>query len=198
MTAILRLTLMITRPAPSCACNSNRPSFETSGTIPWLSACRMKELPQDGRTISREFLCSSPIDQRQWGHRAETHGGGLATERIASHIASRSREKDLKLQDYDWKLVDRALQIIEHPVNLPREKKYEGRFLIQTDQTKITAQEAVAHYKDLNELERGYRSLKDPLGMRPIWHPVERRVRAHVLVAAQEFDFASGFLAASE
>jgi transposase len=88
---------------------------------------------------------------------------------------------------YDWKLVDGALQIMEHPVNLPREKKYEGRFLIQTDQTSITAQDAVAHYKDLNEVERGFRSLKDPLGMRPIWHHVERRVRAHVFVAALAF-----------
>ncbi len=59
--------------------------------------------------------------------------------------------------------MDGALQIIERPVNLPREKKYEGRFLIQTGERNITAQDAVAHYKELNEVERGFRSLKDPL-----------------------------------
>jgi transposase len=88
---------------------------------------------------------------------------------------------------YDWALVDGGLEIHEHPVNLPREKKYEGRFLIQSDQMDMTAPGAVAHYKELNEVERGFRSLKDPLGMRPIWHHVDRRVRAHIFVAALAF-----------
>jgi hypothetical protein len=29
--------------------------------------------------------------------------------------------------------------------------------------------------------------MKDPIGMRPIWHRVERRVRAHIFVAALAF-----------
>ena len=33
----------------------------------------------------------------------------------------------------------------------------------------------------------GFRSLKDPIGMRPIWHTNERRVRAHIFVAALAF-----------
>ena len=88
---------------------------------------------------------------------------------------------------YAWQLVAGQFQFKEHPVNLPREKKYEGKYLIQTDQTDLTAQDAVAHYKELNEVERGFRSLKDPIGMRPIWHHHERRVRAHIFVAALAF-----------
>lgn len=88
---------------------------------------------------------------------------------------------------YAWELKDGQLRFFEHPVNLPREKKYEGKYLIQTDQTGITPQDAVAHYKDLNEVERGFHCLKDPLGMRPIWHRVERRIRAHIFVAALAF-----------
>jgi transposase len=76
---------------------------------------------------------------------------------------------------------------MEHPINLPREKKYEGKYLIQTDQPDMTPREAVAQYKELNEVERGFRSLKDPIGMRPIWHHNERRVRAHIFVAALSF-----------
>ena len=48
-------------------------------------------------------------------------------------------------------------------------------------------QEAVAHYQQLNEVERGFRSLKDPITMRPIWHRAERRVKAHIFVAALAF-----------
>jgi transposase len=88
---------------------------------------------------------------------------------------------------YAWELVAGRFEFREHPVNLPREKKYEGKYLIQTDQTEMTPLEAVAQYKELNEVERGFRSLKDPLGMRPIWHRSERRVRAHIFVAALAF-----------
>ena len=88
---------------------------------------------------------------------------------------------------YDWALEDGRLRYFEHPVNLPREKKYEGKYLIQTDQPDMTPEEAVAQYKELNEVERGFHALKDPMGMRPIWHRVERRVRAHIFVAALAF-----------
>jgi transposase len=88
---------------------------------------------------------------------------------------------------YAWKLEAGHFQFEEHPVNLRREKKYEGKYLIQTDQNELTPQDAVAHYKELNEVERGFRSLKDPIGMRPIWHQNERRVRAHIFVAALAF-----------
>lgn len=88
---------------------------------------------------------------------------------------------------YTWQLKDDRLEISEHPVNLPREKKYEGKYLIQTDQPDITPQDAVANYKELNEVERGFRSLKDPLGMRPIWHHADRRVKAHIFVATLSF-----------
>ena len=88
---------------------------------------------------------------------------------------------------YAWELVAGHFEFREHTVNLPREKKYEGKYLIQTDQTAMTPLEAVAQYKELNEVERGFRSLKDPLGMRPIWHRRERRVRAHIFVAALAF-----------
>jgi transposase len=61
------------------------------------------------------------------------------------------------------------------------------RRLQKPDQVNITPEEAVQHYKDLSEVERGFRSLKDPLGMRPIWHHVARRVKSHIFVAALAF-----------
>jgi len=101
--------------------------------------------------------------------------------------AERALQKNHGYRYYMWELKEGQLEIKEHPVNLPREKKYEGRYLIQTDQTTMTPVEAVAHYKDLSEVERGFRSLKDPLGMRPIWHHTARRVKAHIFVAALAF-----------
>jgi transposase len=88
---------------------------------------------------------------------------------------------------YTWSLEAGRFKIEEHPVNLPREIKYEGKYVIQTDQDDLTPLDAVRSYKDLSDTERGFRSLKDPLSMRPIWHRVERRVRAHIFVAALAF-----------
>ncbi len=88
---------------------------------------------------------------------------------------------------YAWELKEGQLTFFDHPVNLPREKKYEGKYLIQTDQDEITPIEAVQQYKQLNDVERGFRSLKDPISMRPIHHRTEDRVRAHVFVAALAF-----------
>ncbi len=104
---------------------------------------------------------------------------GAAVERVL--------QKNHGYRYYTWELRAGRLVIAEHPVHLPREKKYEGKYLIQTDQLAMTPPEAVEHYKDLSEVERGFRSLKDPLGMRPIWHHADRRVRAHIFVAALAF-----------
>jgi transposase len=107
-------------------------------------------------------------------------------EKIGAAV-ERTLQKHHGYRYYTWELKEGRLEIAEHPVNLPREKKYEGKYLIQTDQLAMTPQEAVQYYKDLSEVERGFRSLKDPLGMRPIWHHAERRVKAHILVAALAF-----------
>jgi hypothetical protein len=36
----------------------------------------------------------------------------------------------------------------------------------------------------LSDVERGFRQLKDVLAMRPIYHQIEARVKAHIFVAA--------------
>jgi hypothetical protein len=63
-------------------------------------------------------------------------------------------------------------------------KRIEGKYVIATAEKSLSALEAVAIYKDLAEAERGFRHLKDVLAIRPIYHQVEPRVRAHIFIAA--------------
>jgi hypothetical protein len=63
-------------------------------------------------------------------------------------------------------------------------KRIERKYVIVTAEKSLSALEAVAIYKDLADVERGSRHLKDVLAMRPIYHQVEPRVRAHIFVAA--------------
>jgi transposase len=64
------------------------------------------------------------------------------------------------------------------------EKRIEGKYVIATSEKSLSVVDAVAIYKDLADVERGFRQLKDVLALRPIYHQVEPRVRAHIFVAA--------------
>ena len=56
--------------------------------------------------------------------------------------------------------------------------------MIATSESGLSVLEVVAIYKDLSDVERGFRQLKDVLAMRPIYHQIETRVKAHIFVAA--------------
>jgi transposase len=85
---------------------------------------------------------------------------------------------------FDWRLRDGVFEFFEHPVHLEREKRLEGKYVIATSEKDWGPAEAVATYKQLLEVETGFRDLKDVLWVRPIYHRVESRVRAHIFVAA--------------
>jgi transposase len=85
---------------------------------------------------------------------------------------------------YGWSFRDGVFSYFEHPVHLQREKRLEGKYVISTGEKDATALDVVAHYKQLMDVERGFRRLKDVLSLRPVYHQVEPRVKAHVFVAA--------------
>ena len=85
---------------------------------------------------------------------------------------------------FDWKLVAGKLEYSESATQLGREKKIEGKYVIATSEKGLSVLDAVAMYKELTEVESGFRQLKDVMAMRPIYHQVESRVKAHIFVAA--------------
>jgi transposase len=88
---------------------------------------------------------------------------------------------------YDWEYTAARFRFFEHPVNLKREEAYEGKYVIQTEEPELTAVEAVRIYKELSEVERAFATLKDVIEMRPIYHRTDKRVVAHIFVAALAF-----------
>jgi transposase len=88
---------------------------------------------------------------------------------------------------YDWELRDGQFHYFEHPVHLKQEQAIEGKYLIQTEEQNLSAQEAVQVYKDLSEVERAFCSLKDVIEMRPIYHQKADRTLAHIFVASLAF-----------
>jgi transposase len=100
--------------------------------------------------------------------------GAAAARVLARHKGSRY---------YDWRLQNGAFEFFEHPTHLDRERRLEGRYVIATSEPSITALDAVAQYKELMEVERGFRHLKDVIALRPIHHRTANRIEAHIFVA---------------
>src|SRR6202790_2962317 len=59
----------------------------------------------------------------------------------------------------------------------------EGAYLLRTNLKAETAEELWSKYMQLTEAEASFRALKSELSVRPLFHQLEPRVKAHVMVA---------------
>jgi len=62
------------------------------------------------------------------------------------------------------------------------EARLDGKFLLSTSDPDLSAEDAALGYKNLLEAERAFRDLKTTLELRPVFHRLEHRIRAHVLL----------------
>lgn len=62
------------------------------------------------------------------------------------------------------------------------EAKLDGKYLIETCDPQLSAEDAALGYKNLLEAERCFRDLKGTLRIRPLFHRLEGRIRAHILI----------------
>lgn len=110
--------------------------------------------------------------------------GKLTDPEKIGAAASRALQAHHGYRYYCWELRDGVFHYAEDPVRLPQEKRLEGRYVIATSEKDMGLLDAVAWYKQLMEVERSFRQLKDVLALRPIYHQVEPRVKGHIFVAA--------------
>ena len=68
--------------------------------------------------------------------------------------------------------------------SIDAEAAFDGIYVIRTplSAAQLDAPAAVEAYKDLSNVEQDFKVGKDDLDLRPIWHRLEDRVRAHVLL----------------
>jgi hypothetical protein len=63
-----------------------------------------------------------------------------------------------------------------------REASLDGKYLLRATDPAMSAEDIALGYKQLFEVERGWRTLKTTLELRPVYHRLEQRIRAHVLL----------------
>ncbi len=61
--------------------------------------------------------------------------------------------------------------------------KLDGKFLLSTSDPDLSAEDVALGYKNLLEAERGFRDLKTTIELLPVFHRLEHRIRAHVLLS---------------
>jgi len=62
------------------------------------------------------------------------------------------------------------------------EERLDGKYLLTTSDPDLSAEDIALGYKNLLEAERGFRDMKSTLELRPVFHRLEPRIRAHVLL----------------
>ena len=62
------------------------------------------------------------------------------------------------------------------------EENLDGKYLLRTSDPKMTAEDIALGYRQLLEVERGWRDMKQVIDLRPVYHRKEERIRAHVLL----------------
>jgi transposase len=72
-----------------------------------------------------------------------------------------------------------------YTANEPRRhiaEQLDGSYVLKTDRSDLSADEAWRIYSLLSRAENAFRSMKSPLAERPIFHQIERRVETHIFL----------------
>ena len=145
--------------------SEERAGFETAQRVKAMERVRIKLEALQRRVVKGRLKAAAKI-------------GAAAARILAGNHGHRY---------YDWAYEDGAFRFFEHPVHFPRERAYEGKYVIQTEEPNLSAVDAVRLYKELSDVERAFASLKDIIDMRPIYHRTDGRAQAHIFVAALAF-----------
>jgi hypothetical protein len=62
------------------------------------------------------------------------------------------------------------------------EANLDGKYLLRSSDPRLSAEDIALGYKQLLEVERGWRDMKQIIDLRPVYHRLEERIRAHVIL----------------
>jgi transposase len=141
----------------------------------------------DGEMRKRYILCFNPKEaERQRIHRAKVieilekelarHPNKKASAQWAIDLlASQRYKRYLTISKSNNIRIDRA--------KVREAKKYDGKWVLETNDDTISMQDAASGYKSLMVIERCFRSLKrTQIKMTPMFHWLPRRIETHVRI----------------
>jgi transposase len=139
----------------------------------------------DGVLRRRYILCFNPREaQRQRQHREQvvkeleaelaSHQEHQATARWAIDLLASGRFKR-------YLTIDKQGRVRLDREAIGQASKFDGKWVLQTNDDTITVEDAAAGYKGLLVIERAFRTLKSTrIKMEPMYHWLPKRIEAHV------------------
>jgi hypothetical protein len=152
-----------------------------------------RDLPQPraGRTRRRPARRAGRPGHRRAGphHHAtprDTTRRATATTRRGKPPADEHVRAECALRDHPtlgrWVRQTPGGRLALDRAKLRAEAKLDGKYLLSTSDPDLSAEDIALGYKNLLEAKRAFRDLKTTLDLRPVYHRLERRIRAHVLL----------------
>ena len=156
----------------------------TSGDFPGerLVACRNPVLAADRARTREDLLAATekllaPIIARVQARLAGAAEIGIEVGKVISKYKTGKH--------FEVTITDNSLTVTRRQDRIDAEAALDGFYVLRTPvpADELDAPGVVAAYKNLKYVERDFRHIKsDDLDLRPVFHRLEERVRAHVLI----------------
>ena len=164
---------------------------------------RVKEVQVDVTPGKRWIICHNPGEAERDQQTRERHLARIEAElaRIAD-ARTKARAKAARVgkiaDDEPHRRAECALR--DHPTlgrylrqqangrlvvdrgKVAEEVKLDGKYLLSTNDPHLSAEDVALGYKNLLEAERSFRDMKQVIELRPVYHRLDQRIQAHVLL----------------
>ena len=112
--------------------------------------------------------------------KGEGNGEGAGSE-PAAHVKAECALRDHKALGR-WVKQTPSGRLLIDTAKVAAEERLDGKYLLCTSDPSLPAGEVALGYKNLLEAERAFRDMKSTLALRPVYHRLQPRIRAHVLL----------------
>ena len=92
---------------------------------------------------------------------------------VADAELTRFVKADFQAERFSWTVDEDAIA---------QAALFDGKLVLLTNVPEITPEETVRKYKELSDIERGFRTLKSDIEIAPVHHRLPDRIRAHALI----------------
>jgi transposase len=156
------------------------------GGIETYVLCRSTARREKELAIRRRF--STRLEDRLRGLEKRVATGRLKDRAKIERVLGRLQASYASVADlYEMAVRDEDGQLRLHWQLIEDRRAWrdarEGAYLLRTNLVGQTVEELWTKYIQLTEAEAAFRALKSELAVRPVFHQLERRVKAHLLVA---------------
>jgi transposase len=148
--------------------------------------CRSTARREKERAIRRRFSTRLEDALQRLATRVAT--GRVKDRAVIERALGRLQERYATVADlYEMALRDEDGRLRLHWQLIEARRQWrdarEGAYLLRTNLEGQNAEDLWTKYIQLTEAEAAFRALKSELAIRPVFHQLERRVKAHVLIA---------------